>query len=232
VPPSKQHTRATERMEEGKHVQLEPTNRPSRAMSVATRVISANRRVNVTSTLVILVAMTMSVISGGIVIATRPTHVTGGRLVDSVGSSVGTAKLISFIDTKTLPARGADFEYSEIEYVKLDVTDPSTGSRVGKMGLRLLGYHWYNSTDMDLFLETGYTLHIAKHTLALAPTKRDEYGLTPPEDRRRKLWGVFRYMLESSSAQAQNMPVDRSSFPTAAELCAEDPTSFPDCEAQ
>lgn len=156
--------------------------------SVGTRVIRANRSNTVASTVVIITAILACALSAAAVIYTRPTHVANGALVDTSLHPVGTAEAMYIAENlETLPQGGAFFNYLSIESLILAITNPDTG-RNESIGATPTGFHWYNSTDMDLFLNNDLTLHISAGTLLLAPTERTTMGVTPSETRsRRKL---------------------------------------------
>ena len=115
----------------------------------------------------------------------KDTHVNGNssQLVDSNNHVVGTAKVANVQDLVQAPAQGAEYDYSQIESVSVTVID-SDSNLPGKLGLRSIGSFWYNSTDMDFFLETGLTLHISKGVMKLAPTLKNAFGATPAAHRR------------------------------------------------
>ena len=52
---------------------------------------------------------------------------------------------------------------------------------------RTIGFHWYNATDIDFFLEAGMTLHVSNGLKVLVPTMRDAFGVTPASHRRKML---------------------------------------------
>ena len=51
----------------------------------------------------------------------------------------------------------ADFDYSTITTLSLTLEDES-----GPSGFTVMGYKYYNSTDMDFYLTVGYTVHISR----------------------------------------------------------------------
>jgi len=115
----------------------------------------------------------------------KDTHIMGNssELVDSTNHLVGTGKVATVRDIVQAPAQGAEYDYSQIESVSMTVID-SDSNLPGKLSLRSIGSFWYNSTDMDFFLETGLTLHISKGLMRLAPTLKNAFGATPAARRR------------------------------------------------
>ena len=51
----------------------------------------------------------------------------------------------------------ADFDYSTITTLSLTLEDES-----GPSGFTVMGYKYYNSTDMDFYLTVGYTVHFSR----------------------------------------------------------------------
>lgn len=113
-------------------------------------------------------------------------HVSNSALVNTNDEPVSTAKLMTHFDLQNIPSLGAEYDYSSMESVKLQVPDPETNN-TGTLNLRVIGSYWYNVTDVDLFLETGLSLHISKGAMRLAPTLLNQFGVTP-SDQRRKLF--------------------------------------------
>jgi uncharacterized membrane protein len=113
-------------------------------------------------------------------------HIRGNssQLVDSKDHVVGTSKILNVNDLLTVPKLGAKYDYSQIESIQMTVKDPEL-EQTGVLALNTVGSFWYNSTDMDFFLETGLTLHISQGLMRLAPTFRSASGATPSAHRRK-----------------------------------------------
>jgi hypothetical protein len=116
----------------------------------------------------------------------KDTHIRGNssQLVDSKDHVVGTSKILNVNDLLTVPKLGAKYDYSQIESIQMTVKDPEL-EQTGVLALNTVGSFWYNSTDMDFFLETGLTLHISQGLMRLAPTFRSASGATPSAHRRK-----------------------------------------------
>jgi len=133
-----------------------------RQFTTATRVIRANQRALVLNLLFVLLAIVVSTCATLAVVLTRPTH-TGGddlsggtTLLAKNGEVVATATYEEEVSLAELPSQGASSDiYAQIKRVGWD-----TGAGA-VIGFTVSGYVWYNTTDMDLFLDAGYTLHIA-----------------------------------------------------------------------
>ena len=80
--------------------------------------------------------------------------------------------------------------------------DPEDGTKLGTYGARTIGFFWYNSTDIDFYLQDGNTLHIASDKLALEPTVRTTSGMTPVEHRRKLWFGLVKKLLDPWKAHA------------------------------
>jgi len=158
------------------------------SLSVATRVIRSQRTWVLQSTLVILLAIAASAASTCCIIWTRPTHVSGGVLVDTNESPVATATAQIVVSLPDLPQLGEEFDYHTVEKVTLKVADRET-NETKIVGLRAVGYAWLNDTDMDLFLADEVTLHISQTNMVLAPTVTVA-GSTPVDLRRRRLQDI------------------------------------------
>jgi len=159
--------------------------------SVATRVIQANRNTTFKASLIVLVAIFGSVITTTTVVLTRPTHVQknaegGASLVDSNDNPVSTSNSKTIVPLERISQMGEDYNYNNVDDVKLKINNPDTGASE-VVGFRTLGFHWYNSTDMDFFLESGLTLHISAGIKVLVPTVRNAFGITPADHRRKML---------------------------------------------
>ena len=134
----------------------------------------------------------------------------GGTLVDANKHAVKTASVSTSLALWKLPILGETFDYSSLDYVQLMLMGR------GKVGFRTIGYHWYNTTDMDVFLERDQTLHITATTRVLAPTVTDDLGLTPIA-RRRNLQGI----MNVDSRKLWESADRRKLFGTAAERTAD-----------
>jgi len=155
--------------------------------SIATRVIAANRSTTRTATLLVMGAIVASSAVVMTIIFTRPTHVnSSGALVDTNDQVVSTSKAMGQMPVERIAELGKEYDYNKIESVKVGMTNPETGQEE-VLGFRTLGYHWYNSTDIDFFLEGSMTLHVSMGLKVLAPTVRNAWGATPVAHRRQML---------------------------------------------
>jgi len=163
------------------------------APSIATRVIKANRTATGQSLIVVLLAVAISIITTCVVVYTRPTHVMGGAngalLVDSGNHPVATGAVKERMSLDAIARNGKAHDYNQIESVMVDVVNPET-HQAEVLGFRTIGFHWYNTTDIDFFLEGAMTLHISAGIKTLAPTLRNAFGVTPAEHRRKLLLGM------------------------------------------
>jgi hypothetical protein len=116
----------------------------------------------------------------GLLEATKETHISASppeghqptRLVDTNANSVSTATATRHVDLVDLP--------SHPEY--LDTLTELTFDHGGTMlGFKIVGFAYYNSTDLDLYLQPEYTMHITPANFVLSAG----HGL--PSDRRRRL---------------------------------------------
>ena len=167
-----------------------------RQLTTATRVIRANQRALVLNLLFVLLAIVVSTSATLAVVLTRPTH-TGGddlsggtTLLAKNGEVVATATYEEEVSLAELPSQGASSDiYAQIKRVGFD-----TGAGA-VMGFTVSGYVWYNNTDMDLFLDAGYTLHIAEGDLHVSEGCCDLPDMSSGIAQRRRmnpvLWQVF-----------------------------------------
>jgi len=161
------------------------------ASRVVTRVVQAQSKVQLQSTIVIVAAVLVSVLTTCTIILTRPAHVAhpaamGPTLVDSNGQIIGTQPVQASISIEKVCEMGEDFDYNSIESVSTKVYNNATGE-TSVMGFRTIGFHWYNNTDIDFFLQGAMTLHVSNGIKVLAPTVRDAFGMTPSGHRRSML---------------------------------------------
>ena len=167
-----------------------------RQFTTATRVIRANQRALVLNLLFVLLAIVVSTCATLAVVLTRPTH-TGGddlsggtTLLAKNGEVVATATYEEEVSLAELPSQGASSDiYAQIKRVGWD-----TGAGA-VMGFTVNGYVWYNNTDMDLFLDAGYTLHIADGDLHVSEGCCDLPDMSSGIAQRRRmnpvLWRIF-----------------------------------------
>lgn len=165
------------------HSAVDAADRDDKHDSRAVDAVQPQKRMIILSALFAAFAMTtMSCGCIAIVYTLTPT-IRSGAFVDSAHHAVGTAKLEHEGSLIGLPKLGAKFDYNTIEEVSW--TDRPTGAL---LGFRISGFIWYNHTDMDLFLETGYTLHIHGQWISYSE------GLRPPDAaavlNRRRMWGA------------------------------------------
>ena len=129
--------------------------------ATSTQVTRANQRLLCINLLAIVLAIIAS--TGAILaVVLTPVHTSaenaigGTTLLDRDGEVVATATIEEAVDLAELPSQGADSTlYSQIKRVGWTTTN---GAR---MGFTVSGYVWYNLTDMDIYLDAGYTMHIA-----------------------------------------------------------------------
>jgi len=107
-------------------------------------------------------------------------------LVDSSNHPVATSTAKEHIVLDTVATRGKTYDFNQIESVTVEVANPET-HQAELRGFRTIGFHWYNTTDIDFFLEGAMTLHISAGIKTLAPTLRNAFGVTPAEHRRKML---------------------------------------------
>lgn len=148
------------------------------------------RRMIIGATTVLLFSMVFLAGSTLAVVYTRETHVdtnsSGPILVDNNDQTVATGSVQRMIDFTDLPSRGPDFPYNQISDIKLNL-----GGR--KLGFKVVGYEWYNTTDMDMFLANfgpdGLTLHMSNTSLTLGEgaTAVDFFGDASEQADRRRL---------------------------------------------
>ena len=101
----------------------------------------------------------------------------------------------------------ADFDYSTITTLSLTLEDES-----GPSGFTVMGYKYYNSTDMDFYLTVGYTVHFSRaqgvNQGVLVPGVHIGGGDDYARNRRlssRQLWGAPVVGSRLSRALAQGL---------------------------
>lgn len=127
------------------------------------------RRMIIGATMVLLFSMVFLAGSTLAVVYTRETHVdsnsSGPVLVDNDDHAVSTGTAYAEVNLRTLPLNGPGFDYNLLNDVRLPL-----GGR--NLGFKVVGYEWYNTTDMDFFLANfgpeGLTLHISNGSLIVS----------------------------------------------------------------
>lgn len=115
---------------------------------------------------------------------TKETHTKNGQLEDRSGHVVATAHATHALELKNLATLGRDFDYTTVETFQMDL-----GLTDGMIGARVIGYRYYNATCLNLFLETGVTVHVGNGNIRLAPTVQGESSPTVGSGSRRQLFG-------------------------------------------
>ena len=150
--------------------------------STVSRIVSATKKTACKSTALVMLAILVQVLLLTTIILTRPTQVQQHTLVDAQGDAVATASYAMPVSLADLAAEADAAEFDAVDSITL----PLAGGRVG---LRVVGWRWFNSSDMDFLCEAGHTLHIHDGSFSLLPTPADPFG-EHPELRRRRLSGA------------------------------------------
>lgn len=119
------------------------------SMDMGNHVVRQNRSTTLYAALAIVGVIFASTMSTVLVIATRPTHVSGAALVDSSENVVQTGSVLKYDSLADLPTSGDLDAYDRIARVRLK---GQNGTVTSKM---VTGYTWRNATSMTLTLEGG-----------------------------------------------------------------------------
>jgi hypothetical protein len=154
-------------------------------MALEDSIQQSRRRQSFLCAVVGILILTVAVVLGGnvalvysLIEATKETKVkhnetSGGRLstlVDTRGNVVATASSSHAFSLLDLPSRReSGYHYNNLKKIKLALKNNATGG-VEEVGFDVVGYRWYNSTSMDLYLATQRTLHIEDGDMWIAPT--------------------------------------------------------------
>ena len=100
--------------------------------SVATRVIQANRKTAVQSSLVVVLAVLLSAVTTATIVFTRPTHVkhdaASSALVDATNQIVATNVAKTVTSIEQVASFGEEYDYNSIESVKVKIYVNETGT--------------------------------------------------------------------------------------------------------
>lgn len=140
-----------------------PRSVKSRAASIATRVITANRNTTMQSTATILLVLVGFFISSVAIIATRPLHISNSEnLVDTGGRVVNTGKALGTWRLVNLPALGDFIEYGKLESITYYTQE-------GASSEQLSSWTWVDSTRMVLRTREGSVALIDNGHLRVLP---------------------------------------------------------------
>jgi len=132
--------------------------------------------------IVILTAIITFAAFSWVIIATRELHAMpmsrnqgsqGGQLVGPNNEPIAAAQMVLHRPLTDLPNSALD----KLQSINFEVNGV-------KRFFHVAGYAWYNTTDMDLFLTLGYTLHVTSGESYLVPGIHMD-GL---EERRRRMF--------------------------------------------
>lgn len=115
--------------------------------------------------LMFLLSVSTSIITTAFMKTEKEMHTNRGVLYDNTGNTVATAQAIELlgVDLGTLPRYEGHLDFHNIKTITLHEVPPFNAT----LGFHVEGFVWYNSTEMDLTLNLGYTIVIRSGTWTL-----------------------------------------------------------------